>query len=137
MKLYIDSSALMKLVTGEDESGDLLSFLSGSNPWDAAVEMVSSYLAKTEIIRASSRISPEATLAAHRLSRTVTFVSVEAYTLDAAASVQPASLRTLDALHVASASRGGLDIISYDHRLNAAAALSGLRVYSPGMMTSQ
>lgn len=137
MRLYIDSSALMKLVTGEDESPDLISFLNGSNPWDAAVEMVSSYLARTEIIRASSRIGPEATLAAHRLSRTVTFLSVEAHTLDSAAIVPPATLRTLDALHVASASRGGLDIISYDHRLNAAAELSGLRVYSPGMMTSQ
>lgn len=49
----------------------------------------------------------------------------------------PENLRTLDAIHLGLALSAGHDIISYDHRLNAAATLSGLRVYSPGMVTSQ
>lgn len=137
MKLYIDSSALMKLVTREEESPALLSFINGSNPWVNAIEMVSSYVAKTEITRASSRIGPEATLAARALARTVSFIAVESRTLDSAATVRPDALRTLDAIHLVSASRAGLDMISYDHRLNSAAALAGVKVYSPGMVTSQ
>jgi predicted nucleic acid-binding protein len=49
----------------------------------------------------------------------------------------PASLRTLDAIHVTTALWGGLDIIGYDNRLNEAAREAGLTVYSPGMSTSQ
>jgi predicted nucleic acid-binding protein len=137
LNLYIDSSALMKLVTPEDESDSLREFLAGANPWSTAVSLLSSQLAKTEIFRASARIGADARRAARDLARSVTFLGLDRPILHQAALVMPASLRTLDAIHVTTALWGGLAVIGYDHRLNEAAREAGLRVYSPGMSTSQ
>ena len=137
MNLYIDSSALMKLVTPEDESDSLREFLAGANPWSTAVGLLSSQLAKTEIFRASARISADASRTARDLARSVTFLGLDRPILHQAALVTPTSLRTLDAIHVTTALWGGLDIIGYDNRLNEAAREAGLTVYSPGMSTSQ
>jgi predicted nucleic acid-binding protein len=137
LNLYIDSSALMKLVTPEDESDSLKNFLAGANPRSTAVRLLSSQLAKTEIFRASASISPDASHTARELARSVTFLGLDRPILHQAALVMPASLRTLDAIHVTTALWGGLDVISYDNRLNEAAREAGLTVYSPGMSTSQ
>jgi predicted nucleic acid-binding protein len=101
------------------------------------VRLLSSQLAKTEIFRASARISADASHTARELARSVTFLGLDRPILHQAALVMPASLRTLDAIHVTTALWGGLDVISYDNRLNEAAREAGLNVYSPGMSTSQ
>jgi predicted nucleic acid-binding protein len=137
LNLYIDSSALMKLVTPENESDSLKNFLAGANPRSTAVRLLSSQLAKTETFRASARISADASHTARELARSVTFLGLDRPILHQAALVMPASLRTLDAIHVTTALWGGLDVISYDNRLNEAAREAGLTVYSPGMSTSQ
>ena len=137
MKLYIDSSALMKLVTLEEESDSLRAFMAGNNPWSSGVSLVSSQLAKTEIFRASARISTDASRTARDLAKSVTFLGLDRSILDQASLAMPASLRTLDAIHVTTALWGGFDVIGYDSRLAEAAERAGLTVYSPGMSTSQ
>lgn len=54
--------------------------------------------------------------------------------LDAAGLLEPAELRSLDAIHLASAGQLGSDLqafVTYDERLAAAAAGRGLRVIRP------
>jgi predicted nucleic acid-binding protein len=46
-------------------------------------------------------------------------------------------LRTLDALHLATALTLGFPLVAYDQRLIQAAREAGLTVYSPGMTTSE
>jgi predicted nucleic acid-binding protein len=127
----------MKLVTPEKESKALREFLMGHNPWSSVVALVSSQLARTEIFRASARISSDASRTARALAKSVTFLRVDRPLLNQAALVMPASLRTLDAIHVTSATWGGLDVIGYDARLTDALERAGVTVYSPGMSTSQ
>jgi predicted nucleic acid-binding protein len=54
-----------------------------------------------------------------------------------AAVMPPTSLRTFDAIHLASVLHSGLEMIGYDSRLKNAAAVAGVQVYSPGTTTSQ
>jgi predicted nucleic acid-binding protein len=50
-----------------------------------------------------------------------------------ASSLDPAELRALDAIHLATAVDAGIaDMLVYDHRLAAAARTHGLAVVSPG-----
>jgi hypothetical protein len=61
-------------------------------------------------------------------------VDLDAELVDTAAVVQPASLRTLDAIHLAGALRMGADLsalVTYDQRLVDAARAAGLPVVSP------
>ena len=62
-------------------------------------------------------------------------VPVDRGILDRAAALEPAALRSLDAVHVATAlaiSSSDLVFFSYDHRTIEAAQLYGLTVSSPG-----
>jgi len=54
--LYIDSSAVMKLVTEETESQELQRVIAGDNPWGDSIKLTSSTLTKVEVIRASERL---------------------------------------------------------------------------------
>lgn len=129
MLLYCDTSALAKLVLAEAESSALLDELSGA-------DVVTSALARTELRRAVGR----AGLAGleERLELVVANVSqlpLDDEVLDRAASLSPPSMRSLDALHVASVLGLGqlLDgLVTYDVRMSAAAAEHGVRVLSPG-----
>lgn len=128
--LYLDSSALVKLVAREPETPALLSLL------EPRPEVVSSALARVEVLRAvarAGRTSDTLARAEAVLSRVV-LVAMDGEILDGAASLQPAALRSLDAIHLATALilHPEADMfVSYDERLNAAAALAGLRVVTP------
>ncbi|MGH3184045.1 MAG: PIN domain-containing protein, partial [Streptosporangiaceae bacterium] len=72
--------------------------------------------------------------AARRLLRAVRMIRVDEPLLDRAADLEPGELRTLDAIHLASALEIGRDLgvmIAYDIRLKAAAQAYGLTVESP------
>jgi len=125
---YLDSSALVKLVVREAETVPLRAFLQG-HPF-----RVSSRIAQVEVIRAVARARPAAVPTAHSLLRRVGLIEMDASVLRAAARLEPADLRTLDAIHVASALSlaGELDVlIAYDVRLEAAATRAGIGVVSP------
>ena len=128
MSVYLDSSALVKLVVEEPESEDLRAFVG-----DRAV--VSSMIARTEVIRAVARTEPERVGAAERVLAETSLIVIDGQLASAAAWVEPASVRSLDAIHLATALRleVGLEaLVTYDRRMVVAARTAGLRVESPG-----
>jgi predicted nucleic acid-binding protein len=128
MSIYLDSSALAKLVVEEPESEDLRTFVG-----DRVV--VSSMVARTEVIRAVARTEPERVGAAEKVLAETSLIIIDGPLASAAAWVEPASIRSLDAIHLATAQRleVGLEaLVTYDRRMVDAAQMAGLRVASPG-----
>jgi len=128
--VYLDSSALVKLVVTEPESSALADFLKGRS------ERVSSAMALTEVPRALRRAGFGAS--ERRRSREVmarvALVDVDRRILAAAAALDPPALRTLDAIHLATALAVREDlaaIVTYDRRLAAAAERVHLEVNVP------
>ena len=135
--LYADASALTKLIVNEPESAALREFLRGERTFGAPVTLVSSTVSLVEVTRAARRFGERVEEKVPGVFRGVTMVKLSSSIVTSASPLPPRSLRTLDAIHLGSALNLGNDIICYDHRLNDAAREAGLRVYSPGMSTSQ
>ena len=128
MALYLDTSALVKLVLRESESDELRTFV-------GAREMVSSQLARTELIRAIAREQPESVPEAEDLVSEMTLIALSRLLTAQAAWMKPPALRSLDALHVATAASmaGDLEVlVTYDRRMVEAGQMAGLPVASPG-----
>jgi uncharacterized protein len=101
---YLDSSAIVKLVIAEPESETLRRELAD---WPARA---SSAIGAVEVVRVARRHGAKAeTVAAAVLAR-VTLVALDDRTIEIAGRVDPPGLRTLDALHVATALRFAGDI---------------------------
>jgi uncharacterized protein len=133
---YLDSSALVKLVVREAESPALEAHLDATTP-----ALASSVVAQIELLRAVRRVlgspSPEEKRARDLLSR-LTLIEVDESVVANSIEVQPAALRTLDAIHLATARSVGGELsafIAYDRRLLAAASEAGLPVRTPGPAT--
>lgn len=126
---YVDSSALVKLIVEEAESAALERHLA------RRPALATSRIASVEVTRACAIASRDtgARRAAEELVASCTLVEVSEELLDAAASLASASVRTLDAIHLASALRiRAGEMVTYDRRLAAAAAERGLATSSPG-----
>ena len=131
MQLYLDTSALVKIVVAEPESSALSDYLDtfGTDTRFSAA------LARTELLRA---VAPQGSLAivdhARRVLSRIDLVTLNSTLLDTAAALPPAELRTLDALHLAAALTAPQlrCVLTYDHRLAHAAENVGLAVASPG-----
>jgi uncharacterized protein len=128
--IYVDSSAVVELVRGERRSAALVAWLSAR----ADVPVLTSTLAEVEVPRAIRRSAPAAlplvpaTLA--RLHRHEVDATVRA----AAATFPDANLRSLDAIHLATAFQLGAELqafVAYDARLLEAAKQAGLPVARP------
>lgn len=131
MRLHLDSSALVKLAIDEAETPALHQYLDQHS----GDELASSALARTEVVRAVLGEGAERLADVRSLLARVYLRAVDTSILDAAA-VLPTTpmLRSLDAIHAASAQRLGLELralISYDTRMIAAAEALGLPVVSP------
>ncbi len=129
--VYLDSSAFLKLVVPEPNSAALQSYLA------ARPRRVSAMLLKTEVLRASLRVrvTPLRMLLLNELFATVNLIPADDSLSDEAGRLQPPELRSLDAIHLATARIFGprLEaVVTYDLRLAAAAAWYGLTVVSPG-----
>lgn len=129
--LYLDSSALVKLVRPEAETDALLQFLSG---WP---ERISSAIARVEVLRAVRRAGAGETAheRAESIFARIGLVRVDEAVLSRAAHLEPLELGSLDAIHVATALSVGEDLggmICYDARLARAAARSGVATMAPG-----
>jgi len=125
---YVDTSAFVKLVLGEDEAGALRKELTR---WDGHV---ASRLLRTEAIRACSRYGRSYAELAERASKALALIPLDEAVLDRAAELEPAELRTLDALHLATALSLGDDLgamLVYDSRLAEAGRGAGLTVLAP------
>jgi uncharacterized protein len=118
----------VKLVIDEGESDELREFVAGR-------ELVSSQLARTELIRAVARNEPGSVTAAEDLIADLTLIALSRLLTAKAAWVKPPALRTLDAIHVASAMAMESDLdalVTYDRRMVEAGRMAGLAVASPG-----
>ncbi|WP_416444229.1 type II toxin-antitoxin system VapC family toxin [Leucobacter sp. HNU] len=130
MLVYADTSALAKLIVEEPESDALVD-------WYTEVEavLVTSDLARVELMRTVHRIDPELSVDAHDLLRSCEIISLDSIDYERAGTLPPAPLRSLDALHLIAAQNLGdaLDaILTYDIRLAEAAAVRGIRPVHPG-----
>ena len=127
-KFYIDSSALVKLVVSEAESEALETFLA-EEP-----DLVSSELTSVEVLRFSLRRGDEAVVLAQDALVGVAEFPISPDILREASTIHPRFLRTLDAIHVATAlAIGELEgVITYDRRMAEAARANGLTVLAPG-----
>ena len=125
---YLDSSALVKLAVQESESAALRRYLGRRRL------LVSSALVRTEVIRALLPSGPGAVRRGQDVLASVNLVRINDRVLDAAGAMTPPDLRSLDAIHLASAELLGSDLgvfIAYDVRLASAARTRGLRVVQP------
>jgi uncharacterized protein len=125
---YIDSSAIVKLVVAEPESKALRRYLARRQP------LVSSALARTEVARALMLAGAEAVARGHQALRSIQLLRVNDRVLSEAGRMEPAELRSLDAIHLASVSQLGAavkQIVTYDERMARAAAALGWSVAAP------
>lgn len=121
----------MKLVRREVETPSLWTWLTA---WPDDV-VTSSELARVEVLRGARRVGGDALVLARTLVTELDLVPLDRRVSDLAADVGVPLLRTLDALHLASALVLGEDLtafVAYDHRLAASALAAGLSVHSPG-----
>lgn len=127
---YLDSSAIVKLIVAEPESRALRIWLSERG------RRASSAIARVEVLRAV-RPSGDAAVERARLSlRRLDLVAVDESILESAARLEPENLRSLDAIHLATALSFGDDlesVVTYDRRMLEGAAALGLTTVSPGM----
>lgn len=127
--VYLDSSALVKLVVPERESAHLVAYLRDRS------HRASSALARVEVVRAVRVYGADAVARARRVLDELFLVRLDVAMLDAAAEADPRSSRTLDAIHLGAARSLGDELarlVTYDHRMAAAAREVGLVVDSPG-----
>ena len=126
--VYLDSSAIVKLVVREPETEALLAFL------EPRQVRVTSALARVEVVRAVRRHGPTATTRAAAMLDALSQLALDDALLDSAAAIDANQLRSLDAIHLASAQQleGELDVlVTYDERMLAAARALGLPVSLP------
>ena len=127
--VYLDSSAIIKLVFEEEESAALSAFLA-SHPTRAT-----SVLARVEVLRTVSRVEDAVvTRDAREVLDRIHVIRPDDTMLAAAVDVQPAVLRSLDAIHLITALslRPNLaGIVVYDRILADAARRAGLTVWAP------
>jgi uncharacterized protein len=124
---------LVKLVIEEPESAALDRHLGRGQL------LATSRIALVEVPRATAiaNPTPEARREAERLLASCMLVDLTDALLRLAAGLASATIRTLDAIHLASALRIEADeLLAYDRRLAAAAAEQGLAVASPGVPAS-
>lgn len=125
---YLDASAIVKLAIDEPESAALRRYLRRRRP------LISSALARTEVVRALLDEGEEGMARGRAVLGRVELVRLNERVLNAAGALQHPDLRSLDAIHVATAIRLGDSLsrfITYDERMASAAKGLGLRVTAP------
>ena len=113
---YLDTSAALKLLAEESHSRAFAAFYDQS----AGASWVSSALLRIELIRAVARVMPAALPAARDLLLAFDYVSIDDEVVDAAMNEPDRMLRSLDAIHLATARVLGSDLAglaTYDDRL--------------------
>lgn len=128
MATYLDSSAIVKLAVREPESLALRRYLRRRQP------LVSSALARTEVLRALLPAGDEAVTRGRTVLQRIDLVRVNDRILNAAGVLRPPPLRSLDAIHLATAQELGDELsalVTYDDRMVDAAKHLGYRIVQP------
>jgi uncharacterized protein len=129
--IYLDTSAFVKLIRGERETSALQTFLRERS--DAP--LVASALLVVETRRAVLRQARGDLARADLLLTRIDQVDITRAVLEAASRLPDPTLRSLDAIHLATALQLGRDLdalVTYDSRLAAAAGRQGVPVVTPG-----
>jgi predicted nucleic acid-binding protein len=125
---YLDSSAIVKLAVREAESLALRRYLRRRQP------LVSSALARTEVLRALLPAGDEAVARGRSVLQRLDLVRVNDRILNAAGVLPLPELRSLDAIHLATAHQLGDElsaVVTYDGRMVTAAKQLGYRIVQP------
>jgi len=125
---YLDSSAIVKLAIEEPESAALRRYLRRRRP------LVSSTLARAEVSRALLPIGAAAVLRGEDVLSRLELIRINDRILAAAGSLLPEDVRTLDAIHLATAQQLATDLaglVTYDERMSGAAEGLGWSVVAP------
>jgi uncharacterized protein len=134
--IYLDSSAAVKLVHAEAQSQALRDWLDER----ADTGWVSSVLVEVETYRALARYSPAALTRLPQVLDLIDLVDLSPAIRARAQAVGPATVRSLDAIHVATALHihGALmAFVAFDSRLSQAARTAGLPVQAPGLSPAE
>jgi uncharacterized protein len=131
VSIYFDTSALAKLILIEDESHELRAWIGARSD----VPRITNTVGFVELQRLAARVNQAALNAAVQLLSRIDQLELTPIALTRAAQLSLPDVRTLDALHIASASElSDLQaIVTYDLRMIAAATSYGLPVASPGV----
>lgn len=131
--IYLDTAALVKLIRREPESDALADWLDA----DTTATLVTSALAEVELPRAIRRTEPDLVAAVPALLARIARYEIDELVRTTAAGYTSPDLRSLDAIHLATAHAvfGGQlsSFVSYDKRLLGAAQALRLPVASPGV----
>lgn len=127
---YLDTSALVKLVVEEAETEALQRFIAGIDQ----EMLITSALSRTELLRAAQRRDVDTVEKAREVLDAIAAITITQALLDSAGVMAPSTLRTLDAIHLASATELGAELrgfVAYDARLLAVAAQAGIQTITP------
>lgn len=133
--IYLDTAAIIKLIRPEKESAALHMWL-GTHEDDV---LVSSVLAEIEVPRALRRVDPARLATIPVVFARINRVELDAIVRATAAAYEDPLLRSLDAVHLATAHSLALEgisltaLVTYDHRLLEAAEAVDVPTASPGM----
>jgi uncharacterized protein len=128
--IYVDTSALVKLVAPEAETAALQAWMSVR----AEETFFSSQLARIELMRAVLRVAPERLARAREVLTGLALLKMDEEVIAAAESLAPATLRSLDAVHLATAHSLRSHVtafVTYDARLALAAKELQMNVAAP------
>jgi len=128
--IYLDSAAVVKLAHAEPESAALRSWLDdrAETPW------ISSVLTEIESFRALARYAPQAASRLPAVLDQIDLIDLDQHIRMLARTVSPATVRSLDAIHLGTAlhiRRSLTSFVTYDKRLLDAAQAAGLPIDSP------
>jgi len=126
---YLDTSAFVKTINLELESTAVTRYL---ETWP---RLASSKLLRVEALRTMRRFGSEKMAETRAKLRRVELIELRDSILETAALLDPATLRSLDAIHLATAQYLGAElgvIVTYDQRMAAGARALGLAVAAPG-----
>ena len=132
--IYLDATAMMKLIDEAPESAALTAYLSAHTD----TRWITCALSRADLLRSLAGLPEEATEHAHHVLAGVDTLAVTDRLLDAAIALNPAPSRTVDALHIASALSAGprlRTLVTYDADLARAAAELRITAVSPGGST--
>ena len=129
MAYVVDSSALVKLIVNEQHSKSLSSWVDGCKQ-----DLFISELARTEVSRAIARVDSNLNKQFNIIATRFGVIRVSTQVLTIAAVLSPTTLRTLDAIHLASCVILGDDLtgfVTYDNAQASAASINSIEVITP------
>ncbi len=126
--VYLDASAIVRIVADEPGRAATVAFLREHEA------RATSVLSTVEVPRAVARKRADAALGAAAFVGDLVVVALDRTIVSRAAGLAPPGLRTLDAIHLATALEFGRELdafVTYDGRLGDAARAMGLPVAAP------